>query len=375
MRKAEKQDAYVIETLKVIQGGLEGDKRKVVAYAEQLARRLEESGQTYYASRVRSVIDSASKKQSMVLKPSQMVPVDSEARISLADELLVNPQKIEIFLDEETIFDVSKFLKLVQGADKLELKGMRVSPSLLIYGPPGVGKSELAKWISAQLQLPLLIARADALISSYLGSTAKNIRLLFEHASSRPCILFLDEFDAIAKLRDDKHELGELKRVVIGLLQNIDALNQQTVLIAATNHHHLLDPAVWRRFSMKLLLQPPSKVLRKQMLEYWLDDFSDAVDIEEYAKLAEGLNGADLKTLCEEAKRLAILNDEAAIDKHLLTRGILIQVFGTSFKQVGRWREEVKKLYSENRRLLKLELLAELYGVSKSQIHRIVKSG
>src|SRR4029077_10470965 len=108
-------------------------------------------------------------------------------------------------------------------------------PSLLIYGPPGCGKTQLARHVAEELHLPLLTARVDTIVSSYLGNTSKNIRSLFEHAMARPCVLFLDEFDAIAKLRDDQHELGELKRVVISLLQNIDALDSSITLIPATD--------------------------------------------------------------------------------------------------------------------------------------------
>ena len=79
-----------------------------------------------------------------------------------------------------------------------------------MYGPPGTGKSRLARHIAKELGLELYVARLDGLISSYLGSTAKNIRALFDFASKTPCILFLDEFDAIAKILRDGHELGEL---------------------------------------------------------------------------------------------------------------------------------------------------------------------
>ena len=103
----------------------------------------------------------------------------------------------------------------------------------------------------------MVTARLDGLVSSLLGSTAKNIRKVFDYASKRECILFLDEFDVIAKLRDDKNELGELKRVVNSLLQNIDGFNNDSILIAATNHHELLDPAIWRRFSTIAALEKP----------------------------------------------------------------------------------------------------------------------
>ena len=79
-------------------------------------------------------------------------------------------------------------------------------------GPPGTGKSRLARYIADELGLELYVARLDGLISSYLGSTSKNIRALFDFAAKTPCVLFLDEFDAIAKVRSDGQELGELKR-------------------------------------------------------------------------------------------------------------------------------------------------------------------
>ena len=130
---------------------------------------------------------------------------------------------------------------------------------MLLYGPPGCGKSRLARYTARKLGLELYVARLDGLISSYLGSTSKNIRALFEFASRTPCVLFLDEFDAIAKLRGDTQELGELKRVVNSFIQNLDTLGTQSVVLAATNHEVLLDAAVWRRFSYRLELSYPGR--------------------------------------------------------------------------------------------------------------------
>ena len=100
--------------------------------------------------------------------------------------------------------------------------------------------------VTSTISIRLSVSTGFVAKLSLLGSTAKNIRKIFDYASKRECILFLDEFDVIAKLRDDKNELGELKRVVNSLIQNIDGLNSDSILIAATNHHELLDPAIWR---------------------------------------------------------------------------------------------------------------------------------
>ena len=142
---------------------------------------------------------------------------------------------------------------------------LSASLSLLMYGPPGTGKSRLARHIAKELGLDLYVARLDGLISSFLGSTSKNIRALFDFAARTPCVLFLDEFDAIAKLRGDSQELGELKRVVNSFIQNLDTLGSHSIVIAATNHQELLDSAVWRRFSYRLALEFPPAELREKM--------------------------------------------------------------------------------------------------------------
>ncbi|MBV3966614.1 ATP-binding protein, partial [Bacteroides fragilis] len=107
--------------------------------------------------------------------------------------------------------------------------GLNIRKSLLLYGAPGCGKTSIAHYISEKTGLPLVVSRLDAIVSSLLGSTAKNLSRIFSYVNSMPCILLLDEFDALAKARDDNHELGELKRVINSLLQNIDSMSPSTV--------------------------------------------------------------------------------------------------------------------------------------------------
>lgn len=122
--------------------------------------------------------------------------------------------------------------------------------------------------------MPLVVARFDAIVSSLLGNTAKNIRKIFDFADHKPCILFLDEFDAIAKARDDQYELGELKRVINSLLQNIDSFAKQNILIAATNHPELLDKAIWRRFNTVIEIGVPQDEELVRLLKTFVDDFN-----------------------------------------------------------------------------------------------------
>lgn len=219
----------------------------------------------------------------------------------------------QVILDPYSRDVIHSFIDSYTHRDLLLQSGLEVSNSLLLYGPPGCGKTTVAQCISSITGLPLVTARLDGLVSSLLGSTAKNIRKIFDYAAKRECILFLDEFDVIAKLRDDKNELGELKRVVNSLLQNIDGFNNDSILIAATNHHELLDPAIWRRFSTIVTLDKP----QKREIECYLTTLlsnkstnfaSSEKKFERVVAAFEGLSYSDIKTVTFNALRTVLLS-------------------------------------------------------------------
>lgn len=140
----------------------------------------------------------------------------------------------------------------------LEEAGLHPARTALLYGPPGVGKTLAARWLSQQLKMPLASLNLSATLNSYLGKTGQNITRVLDYARSTPCVLFLDEFDALGKRRDDDQDVGELKRVVNVLLQTIDHWNGPSLLVAATNHESLLDQAMLRRFEVSIEFPEPS---------------------------------------------------------------------------------------------------------------------
>jgi SpoVK/Ycf46/Vps4 family AAA+-type ATPase len=233
-----------------------------------------------------------------------------------------------IVLNNFIMEEIAEFINSYKKRDEILRAGVEVISSLLLYGPPGCGKTTIAKYISFQTGLPLVTARLDGLISSLLGSTAKNIRKIFDYALKRDCILFLDEFDVIAKLRDDKHELGELKRVVNSLIQNIDDFNQNSILIAATNHHQLLDPAIWRRFSKIITLDKPNKeeilvLLRNLMSSINSEVIDSEKKLEQISSAFEGMSHADIKMVFNNCVKKAIV----ARNKHLHNWDLLQEIY------------------------------------------------
>jgi len=354
---------HLLEILKIVEGAVNADHTKVAAYVEQLAAKIESDGDPKAAERLRSVLTKSKFREVTAAKVAPRLPVDGESRLALADEEFFEPESVKIFLSAKAESTANEFVRFVKSADSLVKQGVGISPSLLLYGPPGCGKTELSHFIGAQLELPVLTARADALVSSFLGSTAKNLRTLFEHAMARPCVLFLDEFDSIAKMRDDRHELGELKRVVVSLLQNIDALHNGTVLLAATNHEHLLDSAIWRRFAFKIQIDKPDANAREKMAQYFLDSFATPQNVRVCTELTEGLSGSEIKQICDDSKRSTILNEQTQVCSTELMRRI-VAIRMPELTEHTPLEEQLKAVRSLSPKLFTYRRLRDLFGVS-----------
>jgi len=367
---------YLLEILRIIDGGLKLNPQKVKSYGELLAEKLETAGENKIALKIRQILTKSQTDQVGTSAVARLgnVPVDTESRMSLADEEMYAIDGVNIFIESHIENLINQFLSHISAADKLVAEGVGIVPSMLIYGPPGCGKTELGRYIAAKIGLPLITARTDGLISSYLGNTAKNLRSLFEYVMGKPCILFLDEFDAIAKLRDDQHELGELKRVVVSLLQNIDALDNNTILIAATNHEHLLDPAIWRRFAYKVKINIPSLEVRQKMYEFFLNGFASNEDCHLLAVISEGMTGADIRQMSEDAKREAILENIHYIRIENLFSRILRLISPNDTFNEQDIDENIRKTRQIDSKIFTYERLADLFRVSTGKIHNVLKN-
>ena len=286
---------FINELFRIVNGALRLDVERVRNYTSFLADKLEESGDPGSAERLRKLlVETNHELRPTGVSAARTLPVDSDSRFPLIERVrqVVEPPLV---LSDQQSATLREFLSVAKSHAQLEAEGVDSAVSLLMYGPPGCGKSRLARHVASELGLDLYLARLDGLVSSYLGSTSKNIRALFDFAANRPCVLFLDEFDAIAKLRGDTQELGELKRVVNSFIQNLDTIGKQSIILAATNHESLLDAAIWRRFTYCLELSPPPATMRAEMWLAFLKpiSFSDR-DVALLVDLSDGFSGSGI---------------------------------------------------------------------------------
>ncbi|MDN3696985.1 ATP-binding protein [Vibrio cortegadensis] len=368
---------YYTEISHIVRGALRSDKSIVSAYTQQLIEKLSTDGEILavkgLSDQLNSIGANTMKSASGTLNVSRPIPVEKDNRFSLADKTHPTVQESIVFLSDDNESTVDAFLSYLVKKDRLHDLGIPINPTLLLHGEPGTGKSKLANYLAAKLELPLVTARADALISSYLGSTSKNIRSLLEYAQSEPCVLFLDEFDAIAKARDDKNEIGELKRVVVSLLQNIDNLGD-TILVAATNHVHLLDPAIGRRFHYKLELLSPKERERKSLLSALLSKFdfnNEGMDI--CVMASEGMTGAEIEMATYEYLRFSVINDHTPTYIGLLKELLLVMHPWLSFQGDDSKYNGIHKLKELNTELYTGKLLSKLWDISPSYVSRLLK--
>lgn len=369
------------EIMKIIEGGLQNDPSKVINYSGLLVEKLEKDGDTKNAERIKNVIK-RTKSIELIPKNSSFAlktPVDPESRLPLAECKQYSIDESFLALPKETLEDIEEFINLINQSDYLFEKDIKIFRNLLLYGPPGTGKSQTAKYISAKTNLPLITIRIDGLVSSYLGSTSKNIRLLFDFVEKSPCILFLDEFDAIAKMRDDSNELGELKRVVNTLLQNVDSINSKVPIIAATNHEHLLDSAVWRRFDYKIFIDLPSEEQRFNLLRMFLESYvTDENILNILASMTNRMSGAEIEILCDMIKTNIILDKTSIIDEKLIFDVYLKYINRSQFREKGVEEKDrkvilIKSLREKNQKVFDFRTIAKLLNCSTGTAHKLIK--
>lgn len=297
---------------------------------------------------------------------SSHAPVDSDSRQSLvsitrpADQLMQRPAWTSAIASS-----IDQLVREWASSKELRTNGLSPIRSVLLAGPPGVGKTMTASWVAGVLRLPLLTLDLSTVMSSFLGKTGNNIRAVLDYAKAFPCVLLLDEFDSIAKRRDDETDVGELKRLVTVLLQAVDGWPDTSLLVAATNHEELLDPAVWRRFDLVLHFELPSA----DGIQAFLCSHSVG------ARLATLLSGLLLGQTYARIEKLINMARKASVLDSVAFEDSLCQTIISQLKEsLAEPSEVALELASLHLKGLSQREIAKRLGVAHSTVGRQIKT-
>jgi SpoVK/Ycf46/Vps4 family AAA+-type ATPase len=276
---------------------IEGEKRKKhTIVAKELEKALYQS----------ATVSSAQRR----FKQSLPIPRDTEKGFPLLEIQHFEQNFDNLILSSDTKAQLERIIREFKDADILATYNLSYKKKILLCGKPGTGKTFSAQIISSVLNIPLVYIRFDAIISSYLGETAGNLRKVFDFIENGTWIVLFDEFDIIGKNRDDNHEHGEIKRVVNNFLQMLDNFKGDSILFAATNHQNILDSAIWRRFDAVIDYELPDEATRKQLFERYLRPIKrdKKINLNQAAQDSQGLSPADIKMITIEAMKTTIID-------------------------------------------------------------------
>ncbi|WP_460571426.1 AAA family ATPase [Humibacter soli] len=343
------QESDVVQVMRLAAAG---NASGAHALLRRLARKYKSSAPNFARAIVETLRDGPLRAVGSGVSIDQ--PIDADSRLPLVRE--EDPVVIanEPILDEGVAAALQQITDEHHSRERLLESGLSPTRTALLVGPPGVGKTLAARWIARELGLPLLVLDLSAVMSSFLGRTGGNVRRVLDYARSVPAVLLLDELDAVAKRRDDSSEIGELKRLVTVLLQEIDAWPDGALLLAATNHANLLDPAVWRRFDVILDFPLPDESSLTQGVMSFLDEpNTDPSAAALIARLYRGETLSRLERDVFRARRLAAMNGGSPVDSLL-----------------GFARERFSRMPPSERGPAAARLMA-LSGLSQRAVHEI----
>lgn len=299
------------------------------------------------------------------MSSEETLPMDDESRLSLLKVFQDSPDREQPLLSVELEESLNQLIQERRQIERLASMGLTPTRSAIFVGKPGVGKTLTARWLAAQLGVALYVLDLTAVMSSLLGRSGNNLRAALDFAKRSPCVLLLDEIDAIAKRRSDDTDVGELKRLVTVILQEVDEWPATGLLLAATNHPELIDPALWRRFDLVIEFKLPELPAVKAAIKRFLGPdyalFGRWIDI-----LAFAFNGESFSDIERDIQRfrravaLGTASDSDLIEEFIKSRVLALDHQG---------RIDMAVLLAKQTRLSQ-HSISEITGVSRDTIRK-----
>lgn len=274
----------------VVRSALQDNRRQ----APNLAGRLERAA--------------ASRSQRRPMTVNNMTPVplsDEEVPLVTLSEPLISLD--DLVLTAQTVAALTEVLNEQRHVSRLAAHGLRPRSKLLLAGPSGTGKTRTAEALAYVLGIPLVKVRLSAVVSSYLGQTARHLERILAYAESGRWVVSFDEIDMFAGEREDSDH-GEMRRVSTVLLQQLEDYRSDNLVIATTNHGTALDAAMWRRFDEVLTYKHPTQAQIPQLIDIKLRKFAYKINKEQTSRSLSGMSHAEIEAVCLDVMRKSVLS-------------------------------------------------------------------
>ena len=297
----------------LIQSHFEHDNTRFTTLALQVAAHEARAGHPQLAVEIRRLIDKGKGDTAKVIPfkadLGDLVIVDYDLQDRLPDLIVSTSMQSRI----------ERVLKEFRQQDKLKQHGMSHRRKLLLCGPPGCGKTLSASVIAGELDLPLCTVLMDKLVTKFMGETGAKLRQVFDTIAERRGVYLFDEFDAIGAERNRDNDVGEIRRVLNAFLQLIERDQSDSLIIAATNNHSMLDQALFRRFDDVITYGLPDAAERARLLAQRLGRYKGKVATAKLVAVAEGLSHAEITMAVNDAIKDAILGGYDTVDMKVFT--------------------------------------------------------
>lgn len=237
------------------------------------------------------------------------LPMSRRLGESLATILSAEVLEHHMVLPAETEERFARIESEYAARERLGTYGLKHRRTILLYGPPGCGKSLSAKRLAWNTGLPLMKVRFDVLLSSFFGESATNLRSIFVAAGVTPCVLLLDECDFIARSRTNTRDIGEASRIVNTLLQLLEEYDAPGLLVATTNVESSLDAALFRRFDDVFMVPLPGREQIEKLLRMTLSSIKleEPIDWRGLVGRLDGASAATVVKAAQDAAKAAVL--------------------------------------------------------------------
>lgn len=309
--------------LALLRSHISGDDEHFLSVALQVAAHEARQGHGKLAVQLRELVDGARSRKSVIGKKPVPLAQPKGDLASLLSVSYSDTRLSSMVLPAELEQRLKRIVVEQRQQHRLREHGLSPRRKILLIGPPGSGKTMTAAALAGELSLPLFTVLFEALITRFMGETASKLRLVFEAMVSTRGVYFFDEFDAIGARRAERNDVGEIRRVLNSFLQFLEKDDSDGLIVAATNHPELLDPALFRRFDDVIQYALPDTQIAQRILRTRLATFkTPKVDWESAAETTDGLSQAEIARAADEAAKRAVLDDRSEVTDSDLGKAI-----------------------------------------------------